>query len=485
MLVVQPDVILVLMALPVGFILLHGFKTNLGDSPNVQTMLSGINLFLIPPLILKDTVSLYEGSLLCRPTVNFLYGILNSLMTVFATWVSLEFAVSNGYLDATAFPKAKLMATSFILNMGNDNGYKMCRSITNDVQIYKIIRERFTIGLVLVCAGIYGLRDDIPRDTTGFNGFTQVLEVLIISSIVGLLFGILLALIQNRSKCLTENPMLDMQFVVIFGITTFMIAQVDSDFINEEVVMIIFGVMVGNFCKFNLGPLAVRRFIYILELLAKIAKLAVLVIIGILTADPLSAMLAWKSVGIFYMILIPISLISQSIVFLICKATGIGNIKFGLKQFFLLYTTSMSKGPLSFIVARKYFVASAKLLDQIDIFLFIAMLIFDPIAYFIARLFPKEEEMTVDEEIKSMNEQFDEDRSSGFVSAFRYLVENIVSPILIYDYQKRKESDELAKIVSIQDHVISRTDISLSKPHTLNDSSEGLPLRAKKAASHN
>lgn len=480
MLFVQPDVILVLMALPVGFILLHGFKTNLGDNPNVQTLLAGVNLFLIPPLILKDTVSLYEGSLLCRPTVNFFFGILNSLLTVLATWVSLQVAVSNGYLDATIFPKAKLIATSFMLNIGNDNGYKMCRSITNDTQVYKIIRERFTIGLVLVCAGIYGLRDDIPRDTTGFNGFVQVLEVLVLSCVVGVLFGILLSLIQNRSKCLIENPMLDMQFVVVFGITTFMIAQVDSDFINEEVVMVVFGVMVGNFCKFNLGPLAVRRFIYILELLAKIAKLAVLVIIGILTADPLSETKAWKSVGIFYLILVPVSLVSQSIVFLICKAAGIGNIKFGFKQFFLLYTTSMSKGPLAFIIARKYFVSKAQLLDQIDIFLFIAMLVFDPIAYFIARLFPKEDEMTVNEEIKAINEQFDEDQSSRFVSAFRYIVENIISPILIYEYQKRKESGELAKIVSIQDHVISRTDITLTKPHSLNDSSEAVELKSSR-----
>lgn len=463
-LIISPDVILVLMAVPVGLVLLHAFKTNLDSNPNVQSMLAGINLFLIPMLILKDTVSLYEGSLLCRPTVNFVYGILNTLVTVFATYFSLDFAVNSKYLDGAIFPKGKLMATSFILNLGADTGFQMCRTVTNDVRIYKIIRERFTIGFMLVCAGIYGLRDDIPRDTNGFNGFLQTLQVLVVSSILGILFGVLLSLIQNRSKCLTDNPMLDMQFVLIFGITANMIAQVDSDTINEEIVMVLFGIMVGNFCKFNLGPLAVRRFIYVLELLAKLAKLVVLVIVGILLAEPLSTKSAWRSVGIFYMILIPASLVIQLVVFLICKATGLGQIKFGLKEFFLLYTTSMSKGPLSFIIAKKYFSQSTKLLDQIDFFLFTGLILFDPIAYLTARFFPKEDDLTLEEEIKTSNEVFDEEKSSSFVCALRYFIENLLSPILIYEYQKRKEADELLKIVSIQDHVISRTTISLSKP---------------------
>ncbi len=449
-----------LIGIIIGTIVFKGFNINLKDDINVKNSYSVINLFLLPPMILSDIISIYEKNLLMRFTPNLFFGFISSLLGIASTHLGFLIAANYGILDSTEYSWQIMLAMSCFINLSSDWGYRLVKTIPSENELYKVIRERFIINFIIVSGLVYSMRDEnsFPTSNVWKIGYKTSI-MFIISIAVGIFLGVAFTLIQTRSTSLRKNPMLDMQFIVCFVFTSHFIVQLETDYLADEVPIIFLGLVLAGYSKYNMTPAAVRRFIFILELMSKLAKLLALAMMGLVIPDALSTFSAVFKVFGLYSLFIPITLSVQGLLYLICKFTKIGSLNYSFKQFLLLYFTSISKGPLAFILARKYFHFSESMSDQIDLFTISSLLIFDPLSYFIARYFPKEGEQLQADKVMIHNAEIETSKpKSTWEKALGMINESIISPLLIYDYKNRKDDGCFDDIVRAENMVLDKAE---------------------------
>ena len=305
------------------------------------------------------------------------------------------------------------------------------------------------------------LRPDSKKECNEFLDCSiTILCGSLIALILGFLMGTVLSLMQSRIESLSHAPMLNILFLIAFSFLINFIGQIDSQYLNEEVLAIGFGMMISGFAKFNLGPTAARRLIFILELFSKIGKIGSLAILGLILPE---SMFNFKSLIIvpkFYVIIIPATILTQMVIFFTCHLFKVKGMSYGVKQFMIFYSTGMSKGPMAFILARKYLSDNRQAADIIDIAVATSIIIFDPIAYFLTKLFEPHIDTSRALAAKAANEQLEsEDTKTVPSRVFAYITERIMSPVLIFDYVRRKFDGEIEDIKRIEQLVQQRTEV--------------------------
>lgn len=456
----NPDILIMISGAIIGVILLKVFKINLNDNPATASTYSAINIFLLPPMILSDIVSIYEKNLLHRFKPNFFFGFISTILNVAATFSSFLIADSYGILGTDHKYKWQVMLSmSCFFNMTGDTGYRLLKNL-QEVELYKIIRERFIINFLIVIGIVYTLRDESTVATEDtYMVLLRSSTMYITSIILGCFLGATFTLIQNRSGSLRQNPMLDMQFVLCFVFTGHFIVQLETDYICDEIPVVFLGLLIAGFSKYNMTPDAVRRFIFLLEIISKLAKLITIIVVGMTLPASLSNVKVLLKVLNLFAIFVPLSLFTLVLQFFLCKIFKASTMAFGLKQFFMLYCTTLNKGPLAFILTRKYFHVSQEMSDEIDLFIFLSMLVFDPLSHLIAHYIPAKEENSVETIAKNYNENLKtEEQRSSWVKFLDFFTELVLCPVLIYDYKRRKDDGEFEKIIQVENMVLTKSE---------------------------
>lgn len=454
------DLLIMISGSGIGLILLLVFKINLRDNPTTKDTYNLINIFLLPPMILSDIVSIYEKNLLFRLKPNFFFGVLSTLLNVISTYVVFFIADSSGWLgiDHNYNWQVKLSMSCFF-NLTSDTGYRLLKNL-QDVELYKIVRERFIINFLIVVGLIYSLRDENTVASIDITLVTLRSVIMYLTSIIiGCFLGATFTLIQNRSGSLRENPMLDMQFVLCFVFTGHFIVQLETDFICDEIPVIFLGLMIAGFSKYNMTPDAVRRFIFLLEIISKLAKLMTMILIGMTLPDSVSNLATLGRVSKLFGIFIPMIMIALGIQYFLSKVFNASSMNYGMKQFFMLYCTTVNKGPLAFILARKYFHISEDMSDEIDLFVFFSMIVFDPLSHVIAYSIPNKPSLPLEVKAKEANAELaNTEPKSGWYKFVDFFVEVILSPVLIYNYKRRKDDGEFDKILLVEKLVLAKAE---------------------------
>jgi hypothetical protein len=281
----------------------------------------------------------------------------------------------------------------------------------------------------------------------------------IISIALGSFLGVTFTLIQNRSGSLRKNPMLDMQFVLCFVFTGHFIVQLETDYICDEIPVIFLGLLIAGFSKYNMTADSVRRFIFLLEIISKLAKLMTMTLIGMTLPGTISSVSSVLRVLTLFGLFLPLSLISMAIQFFLSKLCKASTLEYGCKQFFMIYCTTLNKGPLAFILARKYFHLSEQMADDIDLFVFFSMAVFDPLAHIVALSFPEVSHKDLGRSVKDHNEELlRAEPRSGWAKFMGFFTEVILCPVLIFDYKRRKEEGEFDRIMRVENLVLSKAE---------------------------
>ena len=457
---IHPDTVMLIISLIIGIVLFKGFKVKMREIDSTKQLIDGIVLFLLPPFILSDTVSLPGQPIIGNLKVNSIFGFLSSMASIFTTYLGLSFAQENKILDLGNITNQHLLAISFVMNLSSDLGFKLCAYKLADKRLSRVIQERYIINLIIVTAAVYMLRPDSKQECDrAFGCLLNIACGSMIALILGFLMGTVLSLMQSRIESLSHAPMLNILFLIAFSFLTNFIGQIDSQYLNEEVLAIGFGMMISGFAKYNLGPTAARRLIFILELFSKIAKIGSLAILGLILPESMFNLQSLVIVPKFYLIIIPVTIIAQMLIFFACQFAKVKGMSYGLKQFMMFYSTGMSKGPMAFILARKYLTDNKQAADIVDLAVATSILIFDPVAYFLTNLFEQAE--SVDNvAAKTVNDQLEEEDTKTIPSrVVAYITERIMSPVLIFDYHRRQHDGEIDDIRRVEQLVQHRTEV--------------------------
>lgn len=449
-----------LIGLVIGLVMLKFFKVNMRDNPATKDTYGMISVFLLPILILSDIVSVYEKNLLQRFKPNFFFGFLSSLLSIVSTMIGFNLANKYKILGTKKEYTWQVMLTmSCFLNLSSDSGYRLIKTL-GTTELYKVVREKFIINLVMIVGIVYTLRDenvipqtDIPEVFLRYTGMS------LFSSTLGIFLGVAFTLIQNRSTSLRKNPVAEIQFILCFVFMTHFAVQMETDYICDEIPIIFLGLVIAGFSKFNMSPEAVRRLSFLLETLAKLAKLLTMAMMGLVMPDALLNWITVKKIMGMYMFFVPLTLLNALFHCLICKVFRASDGQFGIKEFLMLYCTSMSKGPLAFLLARKYFNFSTQLVDEVDLFIFTSMILFDPMSYIVSQYFPCKPKVSFDEKAKMMTEQLmGQPETSVWGKTLAYLIDRVFSPLLINNYRRRNEEGEFELICRTEELVLSKSD---------------------------
>lgn len=253
--------------------------------------------------------------------------------------------------------------------------------------------------------------------------------------------------------------MLDMQFVICFVFTGHFIVQLETDFICDEIPVIFLGLLIAGFSKYNMTADSVRRFIFLLEIMSKLAKLMTFTLIGMTLPGTLSDPQAILKVLTLFGFFVPMSLLSLAIQFFLSKLCGGSTMNHGLRQFFMIYCTTLNKGPLAFILARKYFHISEEMSDEIDLFVFFSMVVFDPLSHVIALGIPPIDPGDIDSQAAELNMAIKtSDQKSKWAKFIDFFSECVLCPVLIYDYKRRKDEGEFYKIIQVENLVLAKAE---------------------------
>lgn len=453
--------------------MLKVFKVNMRDNPSTMSTYQMISVFLMPAMILSDIVTMYEKNLVQRFKPNFFFGFLSSALAIVSTMGGFVLASRYNFLGSEVkYTWQMMLSMSCFLNLSSDSGYRLVKTL-GATELYKIIREKFIINFLIIIGLVYALRDEnVEPDSSNLILTFRYLGMTMFSIAIGIFLGVTFTLIQNRSTSLRSSAVADIQFILFFVFTCHFAIQIDTDYICDEIPLVFLGLVIAGFSKFNMSAEAVRRFIFLLEILSKLAKLLTMTMMGLVIPDALLDLNSLKKISLLYMIFLPLTLVSAIVHLVICKLFGASEGPFGFKEFITLYCTSMSKGPLAFLLARKYFSFSDKLLDEIDLFIFTSMLVFDPLSYCVTRFLPVVYKGSLENQVRTRNEEImTKSEASTWEKVLAHLSDRVFSPLLINNYRRRKEDGELDLICNIENSVINRSEFN---DRTLNKVAKGL-----------
>lgn len=457
----HPDTLVLLIGLLIGVAANMILDYPIRSLPGVSNINSVIGSALFPALILTHTIHFYEGAIFGRVKINLMYAILPTLLNMGIAYAITIIFTKFGVLPASS--TSQMVISSFLLSLDGDNGYRMCQSLTGDVNLYKIIRERYAVDYVMIVSVVYAFRDNSIHNSHSLQFTYEVLVALVLSVVLGMVLGGVSSLIQASSQIFIENPMLNMMFIIMFAYTTYFIGQVNSDYVNEEVIIFTFGMMLAFFGKFNLDPNSARRFYFVLEFFGTLTKACILIISGVICSSSFSTPGAIKAAGVILGANALARLITQGTLFLICRRFQIGQIKFRTRDFWLLYLTSLSKGSVAFVLIRKFLPFGNVIGDMTDIIMIFSAVTFDSLTFIFSKLFFENEISTLEEQANLHNEDLTTSVFSSSVPVLKFLMHSLISPILINRYSDRKEESELDRISEVEEMVMEKVDLIFSK----------------------
>lgn len=432
------------------------------DNPAAREMFEVMVTFLLPILLFSEMITMYEKNLLHKLKVNFFYGFLSSLLGIFFTFVGCIFADIIGITSekTQSYSWQVKFSMTCLINLTCDSGYRIVRS-RGSPELYKILREKFIINLIMTIGIIYVMRNENVSHQSSFTaGLLTYLGMLIISISLGLFLGIAFTLIQNRSTSLRKNPLQEMQFFLFFLFVCHFFVQVESDYLCDEIPTITLGLFLAAFSKFNMSPAGASRFLFLLELLARLAKIVTMAILGLTLPSAFKTFSVIGRVIEIYTFYLPMTFLAALVNFCLCKCFKPTQEQFGWKEFLIMYCTSIGKGPLAILLAKKYFFFSNQLSCEVDLFIISSILVFDPLTYLVVRLLPRNSKnISIEDKVRDKNNAIEmNDKKSKWARMLGYFSESILSPFFINNYRRRKEEGDFDLIKNIEDMVVTKAD---------------------------
>ena len=450
---VHPDIVMLVITGIIGVIAIRAFKADLGNSDSMREIFNMLGSFLFPCLILAETISMHKKFFVRKFRVNMLNGVISNIVNITLTYYGLKWTgIYTKGLDSTPVHDNQLIALAVVINMCDDTGYKMIMMQTRDRELYKITRERTVINFFVVFLLVY-MENDEENATVATSSFFELiykgLMVMFTSGSIGMGIGIFTTIVQKNASSIRSNVMAQVMFIFCTCYLCSFMSSVKSFYMNEDIALIIFGMVVSMFCRYNLSIQSAKTLGFLLQFLSKMCRLVVLCLVGL---GVVNAMLKLTALWIFcrmQLLVMSITLTTHTIFFFIIRL--VGEKKLGVKEFMLMYFTSISKGPMVFIIAIKYLPETIIGSESIELYLVANTFISSACIYLTCKYFEEKEtdDQLQEKIIYQIEQKMSKPDRPAIATVINYVQEQILCPLMIFDYHRRKEKGVLAKLRSV------------------------------------
>ena len=407
---------------------------------------------LFPLLLMSETISTHKRFIVREIKFILLYGVGVTVLNVYLSYLGLKWLDIFSFHPQETTLQVYRMSVAIIINMYDDTGYKMIMTQTYDTGLYKSTRDLTLMNFFSMFLMAYMESDnDIPQVARfdAWETFYNGILVLITSGSIGLAIGIFMTMAQRTFTSLRDNVMGQVMFVFCCCYLCNFLTSIKSFLMSEDLAMLILGITVSLFCRYNLTFPAAETLSFLLQFLAKLCRLAIICIVGITIMPSLTDYKAFLKSLIIMLMVTVIGFLTHSLAFLILKVTGIK--KYGMKEFVMIYLSCRTKGPVVFVVALKYL--NINVLDDniVQGYLVISCFVISPLLYVASKYFETNEtdEMVLIKMQKKLEEKMNREDKSKFSIVMAYIHEQILCPFMIYDYHRRNENGVMAKLRSI------------------------------------
>lgn len=442
MLVVHPDSIMLIVSLVGGIAAALIFSVDLSKSSDLADGVRLLIIFLLPSLILGETMSMDRGFFVRKLWANIVYSFVGVIgnaigLALIFYWVGLQ---TWGHYNE--WNSLTLSTLGIILTMSDDTGYKMILTLVKDKELYTLTRERFLTNFIMAICFLYMLSEKLNPMVLTLDTNTYIIEgflVVVISGTLGLAIGFLTTLIQKNFSAIRNNVVAEIMFMFcIIYLCTF-VGAVNSFFLSEDIILVFFGIFSCAYSRYNFTLESAERMSFLLQLFSRLCRIGVLAVIGLMVARSFLITDTWYSLVLAIPCVFLVTFLGH--VFYFSLAAMLGSVKFTGKNFFISYFANLCKGPLCYLLIEKYMPTTGFQSDLALAFTVFCTFLAPPLLYLTHVIYKTDSvnDDSIDEMLKKsmeINEQMA--GTKNWLARFiNFISEKILSPLLIYHYSAR------------------------------------------------
>lgn len=443
--------------------------------------------FFFPGLIISEFIGMEKGCFFQHFQHTLFNGILSSLVNVGAFYGVTELLGANGVSPFSGISTPQKIILSFLYNMKDDTGYRMILTQVRDKQLYDLTRDKIATNFIISIFGIYCFSESFfganQFNTHSFYTMSRgSFLILVISSTLGIAAGGLMAILQKNIKAIRDDVTTEVLFVFCVCYMVSFVGSIKSVYLCEELGLIMFGLTLSAFSRYNLSSDSAERLNFLLQLISRLCRMSVLSIAGVLAVYHVYISMQWMALLWVYVSFLAITLATHTISFYLLRLLKADRRDSNMKEFFLTYFTGIIKGPTVFIIAAKYSINNKDVLSLTYCFLATSTLLTSPIIFFIAKNLKSEdvsEEEYVTELIQHKYRDIVANNSAGRSAIWRYfsfLGYGVLGRVLIYDFDMRNEKNVFSNLRRSFYNSLRKFEVTMitKKPREVRERSDAL-----------
>lgn len=465
MLVVHPDSIML------GVSLLGGLGAVLlgKDLTSNSSLSEGIDLlivFLLPSLILAETMSMDKGFFIGKFWTNLFYSVICVVVNVIGLALIFYYVGGQGWGVYDSFNTTTLLTLGIMLTFNDDTGYKMILTLVKDRDLYFLTRERFLANFTMALGFLYMFSSTLNPVVLTWDTNTYIIKgilVFVISGTLGVAIGFLTTLLQKNIDSIRSNVIAEIMFVFCIIYLAAFLGAVKSFYLSEDIILAWFGLFTCAYARYNFTLESAERMSFLMQLFSRLCRIAVLAVCGLMIAKCFTFKTTWIDLLIAIPCVLGVTLVSHAIFFSL--AATLGSVKCGMREFLLTYFANLCKGPLCYLLIEKYMPLTGYASELANAFMVFCTLFAPPMLYFIDQYYKSsvQNDDTIEELLKKTVEvSVQSNATKGCLGIFfNFMSEAIFSPLLIYNYSERYDKGIFAKLRKIFLRSIKFAEVSM------------------------